>query len=129
MQGLCWLWASSVPDSVLLHAGLVLALGVIFFISAVNDEVAHRKKPEDSKIPLFTYVYGWAFFCAGSSFITSMTCAVVNVTIYLKRLATNINLQVNFHPNAMNRYHLEMLYNTHQHLIITYKTYTCKAVV
>ena len=63
----------------------MLALGVIFFISAVNDEVAHYKKPEDSKIPPFEYIYGWAFFCAGSSFITSMTCAVINVTLFIKR--------------------------------------------
>ncbi len=41
-------------------AALTLAMGVIFYISAVNDEVSHRKKPHPgaSKEAQFHYHYG-----------------------------------------------------------------------
>ena len=64
---------------------LGLAVGVIFYISGVNDEVHHRKKPENPDDPVFQYSYDWAFFFGGSSFIFSMITAVANVTLYLKR--------------------------------------------
>lgn len=63
---------------------LSLAIGVIFYISAVNDEVSHRKKPGTSD-ESFQYNYGWAFFFAGSSFLSSMMAAVTNVSLYLRR--------------------------------------------
>ena len=40
-------------------------MGVIFYISAVNDEVAHRKKPPPNakKDQTFHYHYGWGLLC------------------------------------------------------------------
>ncbi len=66
-------------------SALFLGIGVIFYISAVNDEVSHQKKPERPDDPPFAYRYGWAFFFAGSSFICSMIAAVANITLYVKR--------------------------------------------
>jgi hypothetical protein len=37
---------------------------------------------------MFHYSYGWAFFFAGSSFITSLVAAVTNITLYLRRYPT-----------------------------------------
>jgi len=66
---------------------LCLAVGVIFYISAVNDEVSHRKKSITSGTSGvgFEYSYGWAFFFAGSSFVSAMNAAVSNISMYLRR--------------------------------------------
>ncbi len=68
-------------------SALCLAVGMIFYISAVNDEVSHRKKPPSGapKGEVFHYHYGWAFFFAGGSFICSMMAVVSNITLYVKR--------------------------------------------
>ena len=60
-------------------------MGVIFYISAVNDEVAHRKKPVNAEEPSFHYRYGWAFFFNGASFICAMAAAVTNISLYVRR--------------------------------------------
>jgi hypothetical protein len=62
-------------------------VGVIFYISAVNDEVSHRKKTHLStgESDGFSYHYGWAFFFAGSSFMCAMVAAVNNISLYLRR--------------------------------------------
>ncbi len=62
-------------------------MGVIFYISAVNDEVSHRKKPPPnaSKESQFHYHYGWAFFFAAAAFICALTAAVANISLYIKR--------------------------------------------
>jgi len=57
----------------LFAAALGLALGHIFYISAVNDEVSQWKRPENATDEqVFTYKYGWAFYAAGSAFIFLM---------------------------------------------------------
>ena len=44
-------------------AALGLALGHIFYISAVNDEVSQWKRPENATDDqVFTYQYGWAYY-------------------------------------------------------------------
>jgi len=54
-------------------AALGLALGHIFYISAVNDEVSQWKRPDNATDDqVFSYKYGWAFYAAGSSFIFLM---------------------------------------------------------
>ena len=62
---------------------LILGLGVIFYISAVN-EVTHRRKPSNPE-DIFNHSYGWALFFAGSSFMFSMGAAVTNISLYVKR--------------------------------------------
>ena len=72
-------------------------MGVIFYISAVNDEVAHRKKPENPDEPPYEYKYGWAFFFTGGAFICSMCAAVTNISMYIRRYP-NLEDMVNIIP-------------------------------
>jgi hypothetical protein len=63
-------------------------MGVILYISSVNDEVAHRKKQPDAGTDgksTFTYHYGWAFFFGGATFVCAMGAAVSNISLYLRR--------------------------------------------
>jgi len=65
-------------------------MGVILYISAVNDELAHRKKsPTGSssggEVSEFSYRYGWAFFFGGATFVCAMAAAVSNISLYLHR--------------------------------------------
>ncbi|XP_048764459.1 voltage-dependent calcium channel gamma-5 subunit-like isoform X1 [Ostrea edulis] len=68
-------------------SGLMLAVGIILYISAINDEVGHRPKPSeaDDDTKKFDYEYGWSFFFAGTSFLLIMTTAVILVSLYLQR--------------------------------------------
>lgn len=71
----------------LFSSGLMLAVGIILYISAINDEVGHRPKPSeaDEDTKKFDYEYGWSFFFAGTSFLLIMTTAVILVSLYLQR--------------------------------------------
>ncbi|KAK6187197.1 hypothetical protein SNE40_005276 [Patella caerulea] len=65
-------------------SGLALAVGIILYISSINDEVGYRsntKKEEGG----FLYYYGWSFFSAGLAFVSAEMAAVVCVTLYLRR--------------------------------------------
>jgi len=72
---------------------LSLGMGVILYISAVNDEVAHRKKSpagggsggDNGPVQEFSYRYGWAFFFGGATFVCAMAAAVSNISLYLQR--------------------------------------------
>ena len=72
-----------------LATALDLAIGVIIYISKVNDEVSNRKKPtgedEEDEGGGFKYHYGLAFFFAGASFMSSMVASVTNISLYLRR--------------------------------------------
>lgn len=68
-------------------SALVLAMGVILYISSVNDEVSHRKKTETDPSNTFTYRYGWAFFFGAASFLCAMIAAVSNISIYIRHLS------------------------------------------
>lgn len=50
----------------MLHAGLSLVVGLVLYISSINDEVMNRpREPEQ----FFNYHYGWSFAFAASSFL------------------------------------------------------------
>jgi len=74
-------------------SALSLGMGVILYISAVNDEVAHRKKSpsggssngDNGSVQEFSYRYGWAFFFGGATFVCAMAAAVSNISLYLQR--------------------------------------------
>lgn len=66
--------------------GLTLAVGIILYISAINDEVGHRLKGKEGK--QFAYEYGWSFFFAGMSFMIAEGTAVVFVTQFMQRNST-----------------------------------------
>ncbi|XP_059144734.1 voltage-dependent calcium channel gamma-5 subunit-like [Physella acuta] len=65
-------------------SGLSLAVGMILYISAINDEVGYRVSTSRSEVG-FSYAYGWSFFTAGFGFLASEMAAVVTVTLFLKR--------------------------------------------
>ena len=73
-----------------IFSGLTLAVGIIFYISAINDEVGHRSKVKDGK--KFTYEYGWSFVFAGIAFIITEVTAVVFVTLYMQRNSSRDDL-------------------------------------
>lgn len=66
-----------------LHAGLSLVVGLVLYISSINDEVMNRpREPEQ----FFNYHYGWSFAFAASSFLlkeVSVGCvrAVLSVSV------------------------------------------------
>ena len=62
---------------------MTLAVGIIFYISAINDEVGHKQKGKDGK--RFEYEYGWSFTFAGMAFMITEATAVVFVTLYMQR--------------------------------------------
>lgn len=48
------------------RAGLSLVVGLVLYISSINDEVMNRpREPEH----FFNYYYGWSFAFAASSFL------------------------------------------------------------
>ncbi|XP_014664435.1 PREDICTED: uncharacterized protein LOC106806828 [Priapulus caudatus] len=64
-------------------AGMMCALGIILYISAINDEATNSSKSgNDAK---FRYWYGVSFFLAGTSFVFSQITAVINISLYLQR--------------------------------------------
>jgi hypothetical protein len=67
-------------------------MGVILYISSVNDEVAHRQKSDPGGStpadPLaFSYHYGWAFVFGAATFVSAMVAAVSNISLYLRAMA------------------------------------------
>ncbi|XP_060063473.1 voltage-dependent calcium channel gamma-7 subunit-like [Ylistrum balloti] len=66
-------------------AGLSLAVGLILYISVINDEVGHRMKEKDKEESSFSYTYGWSFYFAGTAFLCAMLSAVIHVSLYLQR--------------------------------------------
>lgn len=66
-------------------AGLSLAVGLILYISVINDEVGHRMKEKDKEEGSFSYTYGWSFYFAGTAFLCAMLSAVIHVSLYLQR--------------------------------------------
>jgi hypothetical protein len=55
------------------------------YVSVLNDEVSYRKRPLPGVKDDFTYTYGWAFFCAGVAFMSSMCASVLNATMFVRR--------------------------------------------
>ncbi|ESO83933.1 hypothetical protein LOTGIDRAFT_108597 [Lottia gigantea] len=83
-------------------SGLSLAVGIVLYISAINDEVGLISKKERDH---FVYYYGWSFYTAGIAFITSEMAAVVCVNLFLQKytklqdledLIPGLQLQVRF---------------------------------
>ena len=64
-------------------------MGIILFISAINDEEGYRTSAKKEQGG-FYYTYGWSFFATGLGFVTSEITAVITVTLYLQR---NVKLQ------------------------------------
>ncbi|XP_059206549.1 calcium channel, voltage-dependent, gamma subunit 7a isoform X1 [Centropristis striata] len=65
-------------------SGLSLVVGLVLYISSINDEVMNRpREPEQ----FFHYRYGWSFAFAASSFLLKEGAGVMSVYLFMKRYA------------------------------------------
>uniref|UniRef100_A0A8C7X1Z6 Voltage-dependent calcium channel gamma-7 subunit n=1 Tax=Oryzias sinensis TaxID=183150 RepID=A0A8C7X1Z6_9TELE len=65
-------------------SGLSLVVGLVLYISSINDEVMNRpREPEQ----FFNYHYGWSFAFAASSFLLKEGAGVLSVYLFMKRYA------------------------------------------
>ncbi|GLD63742.1 uncharacterized protein AKAME5_001533600 [Lates japonicus] len=65
-------------------SGLSLVVGLVLYISSINDEVMNRpREPEQ----FFNYYYGWSFAFAASSFLLKEGAGVMSVYLFMKRYA------------------------------------------
>lgn len=57
------------------HPGLSLVVGLVLYISSINDEMLNRTKDAET---YFNYKYGWSFAFAAISFLlTEVTCPIL----------------------------------------------------
>lgn len=76
-------------------AGLSLVVGLVLYISSINDEVMNRpREPEQ----FFNYHYGWSFAFAASSFLLKEVCvSSLSVSIEEENIAgknKEMNVQI-----------------------------------
>lgn len=67
------------------YTGLSLVVGLVLYISSINDEMLNRTKDAET---YFNYKYGWSFAFAAISFLlTEVTCPILPcVTLVLPYL-------------------------------------------
>ncbi|XP_012676705.1 voltage-dependent calcium channel gamma-7 subunit isoform X2 [Clupea harengus] len=65
-------------------SGLSLVVGLVLYISSINDEVMNR--PREPEL-FFNYRYGWSFAFAASSFLLKEGAGVMSVYLFMKRYA------------------------------------------
>ncbi|XDV36151.1 hypothetical protein PO909_005995 [Leuciscus waleckii] len=63
-------------------SGLSLVVGLVLYISSINDEMMNRTKTNEA---YFSYKYGWSFAFAAVSFLLTETAGVMSVYLFLKR--------------------------------------------
>ncbi|KAM3865024.1 voltage-dependent calcium channel gamma-5 subunit isoform 1-T1 [Diretmus argenteus] len=63
-------------------SGLSLVVGLVLYISNVNDEMLNRTKSNEA---YFSYKYGWSFAFAAISFLLTETAGVMSVYLFMKR--------------------------------------------
>ncbi|CAC5422143.1 CACNG5 [Mytilus coruscus] len=69
-----------------INAGLCIAVGMVLYITFINDETSHAKKSEDLA---FSYEYSWSTYLVALCFFASQTSAVVCITIFIKRFPSS----------------------------------------
>lgn len=57
-------------------SGLSLVVGLVFYISNINDEVLNRTKTNEA---YFSYKYGWSFAFAALSFLLTEVTNMGNI--------------------------------------------------
>nr|XP_061808711.1 voltage-dependent calcium channel gamma-7 subunit-like [Nerophis lumbriciformis] len=65
-------------------SGLSLVVGLVLYISSINDEVMNRPREAEQ---FFNYRYGWSFALAASSFLLKEGAGVMSVYLFMKRYA------------------------------------------
>ncbi|XP_029918816.1 voltage-dependent calcium channel gamma-5 subunit isoform X1 [Myripristis murdjan] len=63
-------------------SGLSLVVGLVLYISSINDEMLNRTKTNEA---YFSYKYGWSFAFAAISFLLTETAGVMSVYLFMKR--------------------------------------------
>ncbi|XP_051928400.1 LOW QUALITY PROTEIN: voltage-dependent calcium channel gamma-7 subunit-like [Hippocampus zosterae] len=64
--------------------GLSLVLGLVLYISSINDDVMNRPGKAEH---FFHYRYGWSFAFAVSSFLLKEGAGVISVYLFMRRCA------------------------------------------
>ncbi|NWW35640.1 CCG5 protein, partial [Panurus biarmicus] len=62
--------------------GLSLVVGLVLYISSINDEMLNRTKDSES---FFNYKYGWSFAFSAISFLLTESAGVMSVYLFMKR--------------------------------------------
>ncbi|XP_007886926.1 voltage-dependent calcium channel gamma-5 subunit [Callorhinchus milii] len=63
-------------------SGLSLVVGLVLYISNINDEILSRTKEVDG---YFHYQYGWSFAFSAISFLLTESAGVMSVYLFMKR--------------------------------------------
>ncbi|KAF7238254.1 Voltage-dependent calcium channel gamma-5 subunit, partial [Varanus komodoensis] len=63
-------------------SGLSLVVGLVLYISSINDEMLNRTKDSET---YFTYRYGWSFAFSAISFLLTESAGVMSVYLFMKR--------------------------------------------
>ncbi|EHB09090.1 Voltage-dependent calcium channel gamma-5 subunit [Heterocephalus glaber] len=63
-------------------SGLSLVVGLVLYISSINDEMLNRTKDAET---YFNYKYGWSFAFAAISFLLTESAGVMSVYLFMKR--------------------------------------------
>ncbi|KAH0629313.1 hypothetical protein JD844_011282 [Phrynosoma platyrhinos] len=61
---------------------LSLVVGLVLYISSINDEMLNRTKDSET---YFTYKYGWSFAFSAISFLLTESAGVMSVYLFMKR--------------------------------------------
>ncbi|MBN3272996.1 CCG5 protein, partial [Polyodon spathula] len=69
-------------NSEIILSGLSLVVGLVLYISSINDEVLNRTKDNEA---YFSYKYGWSFAFAAISFLLTESAGVMSVYLFMKR--------------------------------------------
>ncbi|XP_044036856.1 voltage-dependent calcium channel gamma-5 subunit isoform X2 [Siniperca chuatsi] len=88
-SGRCFTIAYIMPINVQLTSestvnvlSLALVVGLVLYISSINDEMLNRTKSSEA---YFTYKYGWSFAFAAISFLLTESAGVMSVYLFMKR--------------------------------------------
>uniref|UniRef100_A0A672H7Y2 Voltage-dependent calcium channel gamma-5 subunit n=1 Tax=Salarias fasciatus TaxID=181472 RepID=A0A672H7Y2_SALFA len=76
-------------------SGLALVVGLVLYISTINDEMLNRTKSSEA---YFSYKYGWSFAFAALSFLLTESAGVMSVYLFMKRYTAEELYQPR-HPN------------------------------
>ncbi|XP_068606141.1 voltage-dependent calcium channel gamma-5 subunit isoform X2 [Brachionichthys hirsutus] len=71
-------------------SGLALVVGLVLYISSINDEMLNRTKSSEA---FFTYKYSWSFAFAAISFLLTESAGVLSVYLFMKRYTTEETYQ------------------------------------
>ncbi|KAM8946504.1 voltage-dependent calcium channel gamma-5 subunit isoform 2-T2 [Pelodytes ibericus] len=63
-------------------SGLSLVVGLVLYISNINDEILNRTKDSET---YFSYKYGWSFAFSAISFLLTESAGVMSVYLFMKR--------------------------------------------